>query len=272
MRAAISDEFIRLSDAATKNFSSFLFHSHSNFELLYFRSGEIEYYIEENAYRLAPGDLLIIPPGKLHRAVVKDQTALYHRSGLDIQVETANELMRRHPDSFVYQLQQAHCISMKGDNKEQYEQIIAQLFSLQAGETLARDCLVTLLFLVIDCALAEQKTKIPPSPPMRRIQSVIEYINKNLSKDLSLDVLAREFYISKYHLSHQFKSYTKQTIHTYIKEKRMLSAAAQLQDGIQPQQVAENLGFSTYAGFHRAFVQKYGVAPSAYCRERQALL
>ena len=268
IRAAVEDENASIHENAERNFSSFLFHSHDNFELLYFLSGKIEYYIEENSYKLSPGDLLVLPPGKMHRAVVKDQTALYRRMKVDLSVGLANELMRRNPDSFVYLLQNAYCVSMHGEDRENYETILSHLFALEAGETLARDSLLTLLLLVIDRALAKKKAMVPPSPPMRRIQSVIEYINKNLAKDLSLDALASEFYISKYHLAHQFKSYTKQTIHTYIKEKRMLSAAAQLQDGLQPQQVAENLGFSTYAGFHRAFVQKYGISPSAYRRNK----
>ncbi len=262
--AAVGDKNVTIHENAERNFSSFLFHSHENFELLYFVSGEIEYYIEENSYKLSPGDLLVLPPGKMHRAVVKDQTALYRRMKVDLSVELANELMRRAPDSFVYRLQNAYCVSMQGEERKNYEMLLSHLFALKAEEKLARDSLLTLLLLVIDRALARQKVVASPAPAMQRIQKVIEYINRHLSDELSLEFLAREFYISKYHLSRQFKIYTNQTIHTYINEKRMLSAAAQLQDGIRPQQVAENLGFSTYAGFHRAFVQKYSVSPSAY--------
>lgn len=41
-----------------------------------------------------------------------------------------------------------------------------------------------------------------------KINSILNYINRNISSNLSLDTIADTFYISKFYLSKQFKYFT----------------------------------------------------------------
>lgn len=45
------------------------FHSHDFYEIYFFLDGNVKYYIENESYELAKGDVLVIPPWKLHRPV-----------------------------------------------------------------------------------------------------------------------------------------------------------------------------------------------------------
>ena len=47
-------------------------HSHSFCELLVFLSGNVTYSVEGAAYRLRPGDVMLIDSGEIHRPIVED--------------------------------------------------------------------------------------------------------------------------------------------------------------------------------------------------------
>ena len=47
-------------------------------------------------------------------------------------------------------------------------------------------------------------------------QNISQYIEEHLNEDLSLDRLAREFYVSKYHIAHIFKDSIGISVHQYI--------------------------------------------------------
>ena len=49
-------------------------------------------------------------------------------------------------------------------------------------------------------------------------QNISQYIEEHLNEDLSLDRLAREFYVSKYHIAHIFKDSIGISVHQYINQ------------------------------------------------------
>lgn len=54
------------------------------------------------------------------------------------------------------------------------------------------------------------------------IVKLIDYIENNLEKSLSLDILASKMFASKYYLSHLFKQETNTSLHQYIIKKRLV--------------------------------------------------
>ena len=52
-------------------------------------------------------------------------------------------------------------------------------------------------------------------------QNVAAYIEEHLDEDLSLEKLAGEFFVSKYHIAHVFKDNLGLSIHQYITKKRL---------------------------------------------------
>lgn len=91
---------------------------------------------------------------------------------------------------------------------------------------------------------------------------VINYINENYDKKLSLDSLSEEFFVSKYHLSHEFKSQYGTGIYKYITLKRLLIARELLADGERVGEVYKACGFNDYTTFFRAFKAEYSLSPA----------
>jgi AraC-like DNA-binding protein len=63
------------------------------------------------------------------------------------------------------------------------------------------------------------------------IDEILQYINRNLSDDLSVDRLAAICHLSKYYLMHRFKQQTGYTIHNYIVKKRLIAANTLIKEG-----------------------------------------
>ena len=85
-----------------------------------------------------------------------------------------------------------------------------------------------------------------------------------MDKELSLDLLAKEFFVSKYHIAHVFKDHLGMSIHQYITKKRLALCREAL---LGHQKIAETIasfGFKDYSSFYRAFKKQYGISPKAF--------
>ena len=77
-----------------------------------------------------------------------------------------------------------------------------------------------------------------------------------------IDLIAGQFYISKYYMMRLFKQETGYTLGQYISQKRLLLAKELLSTGAPGPQVCYDCGFKDYSTFSRAYKQLFGVTPS----------
>ena len=94
-----------------------------------------------------------------------------------------------------------------------------------------------------------------------KIAQVMSYINENLCGELSVDVLAERVFLSKYHFMRLFKAQTGVTVHTYVRQKRLVNAARLIREGTPAAKAAADSGFTDYSAFHRAFRESFGMSP-----------
>lgn len=62
-----------------KDFKTVEMHSHDFSEIYFFLQGSASYIVEDCKYSLRPGDVLLIPPNKLHQLDIKDSAMTYER-------------------------------------------------------------------------------------------------------------------------------------------------------------------------------------------------
>ena len=84
---------------------------------------------------------------------------------------------------------------------------------------------------------------------------------------MTVALIARQFYISREHLSRTFKGYTSESISHYIAELRMQAFRYGLLSGKGVLAACMESGFSDYSSFVKSFRKFYGVTPAEY-RER----
>lgn len=98
---------------------------------------------------------------------------------------------------------------------------------------------------------------------LRLTRTVEQYIHKNLSESITLDLLAQELYLNKSYISRTFHKVTGMTIGEYIVRKRLLFAQQLLQKGETLADASKAAGFGDYSSFYRAYVKHYHTRPTA---------
>ena len=98
---------------------------------------------------------------------------------------------------------------------------------------------------------------------------VIKYINEYIDKKLSLDILAKKFFISKYYLCRAFKEYSGVSIHSYINHKRVVYAKQLIEGGETASGAAYKVGFCDYSAFYRAYVKIISLPPTMESRKKE---
>lgn len=91
---------------------------------------------------------------------------------------------------------------------------------------------------------------------------VAAYINENITSELSLEHIARTFFVSKYYLCRAFKRHAGTGVHSYVTAKRISLAKEMIASGEVASAVAYKVGFGDYSAFYRAYVKHVGKAPT----------
>ena len=250
------------------------FHSHDFYELYFFIAGDVSAYIEEHAYRMRPHDVVIFPPGVMHRAFFHNPDTHYKRMIIYIHGECLDSMTqcgfdpRRVLDGYIAkaelhrsfpQEQFDHCARLI------HEIILANGDKSPFDASLIR-CKITMLITLFCKYFAESMEK-PSIDAAGRMAAVIAHINEHLAEPLSLDAIANKFFINKYHLSREFKEYANRTVYQYILSKRITLAKQLMHDGLQPTDVNARCGFPDYSSFYKAFRREVGLSPHQYITE-----
>jgi len=253
-------------------FKSLDFHSHEFFELYFFIDGNVTYHIEENIYMLIPGDVLIIPPGELHRPIILNSKLSYERIVFSISSNFIFECLKENT-LFVNELlskffSKDHLIHFNNVDFNNSIDISNTIINLHSSSNITDILLIKpyLIILLIDlykkCVNNEKNSTY--TKPKNIISNIILYINDNINEDLSLDLLGNLFFISKFHLIRKFKEYTNTTIGQYINSKRIILAKSLLEQGFSAIDASQKSGFNNYSNFYKAFLKETGLNPKQY--------
>lgn len=271
METGKNDEMLRqdfqLSHNRDPYFRTMEFHAHDFLELYYFLDGSVTYYIEDQVYDLCPGDLLIIPAGKMHRPVIANEHAAYERMVLWITPQYLQSI-----DSPAGDLQKnlqkvgehGYCVPFRGDETVFVTALLKKLLYMQRNDTDPKFCAGAVeLYLwtifrsygVIDTTHRNETQVIP---------QVIRYITEHFSEPLTLEDIAAEFFVSKSYLNRHFKAYTNSTVYAYIMALRLTHARRMLREGIPAVEAGRECGFSDYSTFYKAFKTQTGLSPQQF--------
>lgn len=97
---------------------------------------------------------------------------------------------------------------------------------------------------------------------LERMNTVMNYIESNLTESITYDKIAKLACCSEYHFQRMFSFITGVTLSEYIRRRRLTLAAFELQTtNIKVIDVAIKYGYESPEAFTRAFKSLHGVAP-----------
>ena len=244
------------------------YHYHEFCKLLLLLSGSGSYTVEGDRYPLSPGDLVLLDSHCIHRSEFEPGRP-YERIILYI----SPELLRR---SSSEDCQLTQCFSGEGGPvlrlpdaafqrlKKLTAELEQELSGNHYGRTIASNSL--LLRLLVEVGRCQQGRSArfpkPDKPGSPLIRGVLTHIEEHLEQELNIDLLAEEFYVSKFHLMRQFRQETGSTIHGYITERRLFLARDLIAQGMASTEACFHAGFGSYSSFSRAYNKLFGATPT----------
>ena len=94
--------------------------------------------------------------------------------------------------------------------------------------------------------------------------NIIEYINKNINKEITIDELSMLFFFDKTYIMKRFKKETSLSIHEYINYIRIYISLIYFKDNNYILSIAFKNGFNSLEYFSETFKKIIGVSPIIY--------
>ncbi len=136
-----------------------------------------------------------------------------------------------------------------------------------AADVMQRSTVGMFLALILQALAAEDPHLAKLEQASRSqfsLDEVFRYIHDHLTEDLTLELLEKEFYVSRSHLIREFKKRTGQTVHSYILRARLDLCRGYIEQGDSITEVYRKGGFGGYNHFFKAFRKVYGMTPKEY--------
>ncbi len=259
-----------------KNFKTLHPHAHDYYECYLFIEGDVTMEIfsgnSSDTYKMTPGDLMIMPPGVKHHAIMHESEKNYRRFVFWISRDCCNSLLSESMD-YMYLMQKAEAFhkyiyhlapSQFHLVESKFLRLLEEISQDRYGaDTFQHICLCDLI-LTINRIIYDEEHSHSGSDELSLFQSIISYVEENLEDQLSLDDIAGKFYVSKYYVAHLFKDTLGISLHQYIIKKRLSECRDAITSGEPITSAYERFGFRDYSSFFKSFKKEYGMSPKEY--------
>ncbi len=251
-------------------------HRHELYEIYRFHSGDADYFIENRMHALLSGQLFVIRSDEFHNLSVRSD-AFYEKVAVRFPRELAQSLSVYGTDLLACFDNRPRGVDNKvipdaetgariGDALTRMQGLFAE--DSESGYALRVACLHELLVYM---NIAHQMTNREPGARVMatsRLSPVLEYIDANLEKDLTLKTVSQMFFISVSSLCAMFRETTGVGMHEYVTLRRVSRAREMLAAGARVGEACAACGFNDYANFIRTFGKVVGVSPGKYGRQK----
>ena len=238
-------------------------HCHDMYEILFVVEGRGKYIVEGAHFNLRPRTLILIRPFQHHCVEIEPDTAYerfvihFERSALMREVlETLDEIADESgEDSGSFYSPEA----VSQGVFSAFERFREQQRVSESDKTVYTRLLLSELIMLLSSS-----RKVPIAHNDEELGAkVVRFINEHIEENISLDDVAKRFFISKFYLCRSFKRYSGVSVHAYITQKRVLYAKQLIEAGETASGAAYKVGFGDYSAFYRAYVKQIGKTPTS---------
>ncbi|MEF9940940.1 MAG: AraC family transcriptional regulator [Lachnospiraceae bacterium] len=236
-------------------------HWHRSIEIFAVFEGNIDFYVNSQAYHLVPGNFVLLNSNEIHSILAPEKnTTIVLQIPLKIFEDYFTD------DQFIAFSHSARV------QDEQITELISSMYQTYSVRHIGYELKVQSQFFLLLYLLVTKYRKTEVSPEVIRrnkklnhLSTITTYMQDNYNKEISLESLAKIFGYSPTYLSRMFQKYAKTNYKIYLQNLRMAHAYKDLtntEDTIS--EIAINNGFPNSKAFAKAFRQSYGLLPSQY--------
>ena len=252
------------------------YHIHNSYEILLCLSDNMFCRTDTGNYDIGAGTLLLFNCSDLHYFGPKEpdgdniRYVLCFKPGfLDFLATDIPEMMNcffSRPDGC------GHALNLNAEQLEHVKELMDRMLELQhAGKKIPNGslkiklCFAQLLVDINDYYMDRYELSGPSDSGDRSlVYSIMDYIYSNYAEDLSLESIAKAFFVNKYTLSESFKNITGLTPNRFIINYRIQKAKSFLLSGDSVEIACAKCGYNNLAHFSRIFKDRVGMSPKQF--------
>ena len=251
-------------------------HFHDYYELLIMEGGEVRYVCENTSCLPRYGDVILIPPGKLHMSMINAESTTYSRAVFYLYGNAFDDIGCAALLRFL----------QKSENGSQFftsleprrmEELSALLVRLDAAleKNLPEDRAFALgLVLQIFYLLgkpADESTHHEEYFP-QSVLDIQHYLDTHFTEVSSVTEVAEHFFYSREYVSRLFKKYLNTTVSNYVLQRRIVYSQQLLEADAPLADACYQTGFGSMSSFIRSFQNIVGMTPTQYRHARRTQL
>ena len=219
-----------------------------------FEAGTSEFWTRGREWQGRPGVIVVHEPGDVQRDLRRRGTVTYQLIRLAPSLlEGIERVPSRRPQAWfapedprAAALHRLHDAVAAGSDR----------FELECAITEAIDALAHA------AATAEHGHTL--TRPVRR---ALELLREQIADTLTLDELARQAGLDKFHLCRAFRAQVGMPPHAYRTQLRIMRAKVMLRAGVQPKDIAPRVGLYDQSQLNRHFRRIVGMTPGQFARD-----
>lgn len=236
----------------------FPLHLHTDLELFLVRSGCMEVTVGDASAKLTAGGFAVIFPNTIHSYACRIPQSEYTMAVCQPSLLGGylERLVRQRP----------RCPFLTGERLHPDIPYAMHGLYLQERTSPNREIYRAFVQLILARVFTEMELEpVKEAPSIDLTKRLVGYLSRHFQEPLSLEALARELAVSKYHLSHVFSERLHTSFHEYLHFLRLNYAKELLgSTGQTMLDVALNCGFSSQRTFNRVFQEHFGMTPRQY--------
>lgn len=241
-------------------------HYHDYYELVVFLEGQIRYICEAESFCPQPGDIILIPPGRLHMSMLEEEATLYRR-----------HVFYLYPDAFAAYdgaaltdfLTSADGVrlSLPPAERDEMLTLLERLDRALAADRASREhalaiSLAMQAFYLFGDARAGAQSDAAYLP--EAVAEIRRYLDAHFTEISSVAEAAEQLYYSREYVARLFRQYFNTTVSDYIRTRRVAYSRTLIAEGVPLSEVCFRAGFGNLSTFIRAFRAVTGMTPSQY--------
>ncbi len=258
------------------HFSSFPLHWHDEFELIYVEEGAFEINIDLATMLATKGSIVLIKPKQLHSFKQYDNMeASYHSLLFNITMINGSSVDTCSVKYLTPMLNGDYtCPPIISPDMNGYDDMKAIFRKMKETYTLKEPFYefelkgeLFFFFKILFSNITEKTENTPKRriEPTSNLKCIIDYINDNYSKQITIKELAAIIPLNEHYFMKYFKSNMGLSCIEYITEVRMNNAARLLNNNaLTIKVVGEMVGIPHASYFNRVFRQTFGMTPKEY--------
>lgn len=242
-------------------------HTHPFYELYYLLQGERVYFMNGKVYTAQKGDLVLVRPGDLH-STASSQIEEFERILVHFDPQFLNEQDRQVLD--LPSFGESALLRFPLNEQSELEHLLLNMLSECREEpplyaSYVRNLLTEFLIRIHRNGNLGQETTEASHPMHQKISEIASYIHEHYKEPLTLDHVAKLFYISPAYLSRIFLKLTGFHFSEYVRVVRIRESQKLLRTGKEKiHRIAEQVGFEHVSHFNKTFKKVTGYSPLHY--------